>query len=196
MPKRTLALIIFLIAATVGLVTLSVYTKPVEKVTTPITTSTIPLYVQTTITLSDAITSASTFSGQFQTEATISTGTNKVTAVQLELSYDPKALSNVVITPGTFIKNPTVLLKKVDPKLGRISLAMGISLEGSGASGSGQIATITFTPNEGYKTTEIKFLPTTQVTAEETSKSVLKAATGATFIFEQPTTTTTAPLGE
>jgi hypothetical protein len=192
MPKRTLALIIFLIVVTVGLVMLSVYSKPaVETPPARITTTTTPLYVQTTIALSNELTPIVAKPGTFQTDATITTGENKVTVVQLELSYDPKAISNVTITPGTFFKNPTVLLNKVDPTLGRISLAMGVSMGESGASGSGQIATITFTPNAGFKTTEIKFLPTTQVADENfPSKSVLKTATGATYTFEQPTITT------
>ncbi|PIP74921.1 MAG: hypothetical protein COW87_01310 [Candidatus Levybacteria bacterium CG22_combo_CG10-13_8_21_14_all_35_11] len=191
MPKRTLALIIFLIVATVGLVALSVYNKPPEPapiVKKPV----IPEYVQTIISLSNNITPVATKPGQFQTEAIISTGSNKVTAVQLELTYDPKALSNVTITPGTFIKEPTVLLKKVDPVLGRITLAMGVNMGESGVNGDGQIAIITFTPNVGYTTTQIGFMPTTGVSAEGVLKSVLKRATGAVITLEQPAATTSA----
>jgi len=192
MPKRTLALIIFLIAATVGLVVLSVYNKP-SVPPPPVKKAVIPAYVQTTISLSNTITPVAASPGQFQTEAIISTGSNKVTAAQLELTYDPKALSNVTITPGTFIKEPTVLLKKVDPTLGRITLAMGVGMGDSGVSGSGQIATITFTPTPGYKTTQINFLPTTGVSAEGVLKSVLKTTTDAVITFEQPATTSASP---
>jgi hypothetical protein len=197
MPKRTLALIIFLIVATVGLVALSVYNKPqAPEPTTIVKKPLIPAYAQTTFVLSDTITPDLTRPGQFKTEILIDTGTNKITATQLELSYDPKDISNVTITPGTFIKNPTVLLKKVDPTLGRISLAIGINMGESGISGVGQIATISFMPNAGIRTTKISFLPTTQAAAEGIAKDVIKSKSGATITIDQPTSAATnaAPL--
>jgi len=77
MPKRTLALIIFLVAATVGLVLLSVYNKPSGPSEETVKTPAAPTYAQTTITLSTPI--ESTASGMYETNVVVNTGSNKVT---------------------------------------------------------------------------------------------------------------------
>ncbi len=116
-------------------------------------------------------------------DVSINTQTNKVTAVQLELSYDPKQLTNVNIVQGTFFDNPIVLLKKIDEKKGIISFALGISPSQTAKMGTGSVATITFTSNlvKGTKT-EIKMLPETLVTAEGVAPSVLKSSSGTTIM--------------
>ena len=116
-------------------------------------------------------------------DASIDTKTNKVTAVQLEISYDPKQLTNVDIAPGTFFDNPLVLLKNIDEKKGLITFALAISPAQSAKQGTGNVATITFTSNLAKGTqTEIKVLPETLVTAEGVSSSVLKSSSGTTII--------------
>lgn len=119
-------------------------------------------------------------------DVSISTKTNKVTAVQLEISYDPKMLANVNIAPGTFFENPIVLLKKVDEKKGRIYFALGISPTQTAKQGTGNVATITFISNltKGEQT-QINVLPETLVTAEGIASSVLKSSQGTTVMFSQ-----------
>jgi len=116
-------------------------------------------------------------------DVSIDTQTNKVTAVQLEISYDPKMLTNVAIAPGTFFDNPIVLLKKIDQQKGIITFALAISPSQTAKMGTGSVATITFTSNlvTGTKT-EIKILPETLVTAEGVSSSVLKSSSGTTIM--------------
>ena len=105
-------------------------------------------------------------------------GTNKVTGVQLELSYDPALITNVTVAPGTFIAEPVELLNKVDPVNGRITYVIGVPIGGSGVQGRGTVATISYT-EIGAKGTlsEIKFLPKTLVAIEGFSASALKSST-------------------
>ena len=111
---------------------------------------------------------------QYSLPINISTGTNKVTAVQLELQYDANLLSNVSISAGNFFENPIVLLNKIEQKTGRISYALGISPENSGKQGEGIAAILTFESKSKVPVqTTIQFLPKSLVTAEGISDSVL-----------------------
>lgn len=179
MPKRTLLLIVVLILVTVGLVWLSVYTVPQQKPATVTKQPEIVPFAKTTITLSSSP-SATTVPNQYLLDAQIATADNKITAVQLELSYDPKALTKVDILPGDFIENPVVLLKDVDQKNGRISYTLGVKMGQPAVIGTGSIAKIQFSPLAGSNltTTSINFLPKSKVSAESQSKSVLKSALG------------------
>ncbi len=199
-PKQTLAFVTFLIAVTLVLLGLAVYTQKVG-VPTPVTEKpTSPTYAHTSLKLTPPKNTPS-LPSTYSTDVTITTNGDKVTAAQLELSYDPKVLTNVDIKPGTFIKNPVVLLKKVDQANGRISLAIGIPLGQNGLAGKGIVATITF--NEvptATGSTILDFLPKTAVTAEGVAQSVLKSSTGSLFFVNQvesPTPAATlAPVGE
>lgn len=120
----------------------------------------------------------------------IETGKNKVNAVQLELQYDPKVLTNVAVSPGAFFKNPVVLLSQIDVKTGRITYAFGIGLKDQGVMGKGVVVTLSFevksaTPQQ----TSILFLPKTLVTAEDTTKSVLKQTNPIQFVVGEKTST-------
>ena len=180
MPKRTLLLIVVLILVTVGLVWLSVYTVPQPKAPTPTKKPAVVPFAKTTITLSSSPSAVTNELNLYSLDTQISTGDNKITAVQLEISYDPKALTNVDILPGDFLNDPIVLLKNVDEKNGRISYAIAIKMGQAAVSGNGSIAKIEFSPLEGSNltTTSINFLPKTKVSAEGQSKSVLKSALG------------------
>ena len=197
MPKRTLALIVVLILITVGLVWLSVYTQPQPK-TQVVQKQTLKLPpAVTTIALSSTPDFAAT-SSSYSLDVKISSGENKVTAVQLEMSYDPKAINVTDILPGTFLNNPIVLLKKIDEQNGRVSYAVAIKPGDEIISGNGTIAKLVFKPVLGSKlaTTEINFLPTTEVAAAGNAKSSLKSALGTTInlstLGQQPTPTTTS----
>ncbi len=193
-PKQTLAFVTFLIAVTLVLLGLAVYTQK-PSVPTPTTQQpTSPSYAHTTLRLTPPVNTPA-LPNTYSTDVTVSSNGDKVTAAQLELSYDPKVLTNVDIKPGTFIQNPVVLLKKVDQTNGRISLAIGIPLGGTPPTGAGTVATITF--NEvptATGSTILDFLPKTAVTAQGIAQSVLKTSTGSLFFVNQtesPTPVTT-----
>lgn len=117
---------------------------------------------------------------QGRAEVTIDASDNDVTAVQLELGYDPNILSNVKVVPGALIQNPAVLIDKNDPATGRYTYAFGITPNGTPVKGTGVVATVTFTVKAGQagKETQLGLLPTTLVTARGVANSVLKSGTG------------------
>lgn len=119
--------------------------------------------------------------GQGQAEVVINTGSNEVTAVQLEMSYDPSLITNIDIVPGTFLPSPVVLLREVDEQEGRITYAVAITPAQNPVKGQGTVATISFTqiPGSSGQTT-LELMPKSLVTANGTTRSVLKTATGAT----------------
>ena len=196
MPKRTLILILVLILVTVGLVWLSVYTIPQQKVPAPKpTVTTTPVYANTTITLSSTPELVSTTSS-YTLNADVSTNGNKLMGVQLELTYDPKAITNVDILPGTFFSNPVVLLKKVDQTVGRITYAIALKPNQEPVSGNGTVAVIQFQPvkGSGLTTTSISFLPKSMANDFTQKSSVLKSALGTTIDLSSlnPTGSTSA----
>lgn len=170
--NRTLILIIILLAAVVGLIALSLNLQTAPAPTTvPVSVAQTILY----LTMPVASTSGET------TNILINTGGNKVNAVQIELSYDPSAIGNVDIAAGSFLKNPSEFLKRIDTDNGRISYAIGVPLGQKGVQGSGVVATLSFTKLKTSGTTSIDFLPKSLVTAEGIAQSVLRLATGIKF---------------
>lgn len=145
-------------------------------------------------------TSSSSTNVNYSIPINIETGKNKVTAVQLELQFDPKVLTNIAVVPGSFFTKPEVLLEQIDEKTGRITYAFGIGLTGQGVAGQGTVATLNFgtkaalnaakvgTPQQ----TTILFLPKTLVTAEDTDQSVLKQTNNIQFIIGEKTSTPSA----
>lgn len=117
---------------------------------------------------------------QGKVDVTIDTDQNDVTAVQLELGYDPNVITNVKVTSGTLIANPAVLIDKNDPTQGRYTYAFGITPNGTPVKGTGVVATVTFTAraNAVGKDTQLGLLPTTLVTARGVANSVMKSANG------------------
>lgn len=186
MPKQTLIFVTFLIVITLLLLGLSVYKqKPFAPAPKPNQQVTFPSYAHTTLTLTPPISTAYS-PNSYSANITIDTGGDKITAAQLELTYDPKVLTNIKINPGTFIQNPVVLLKKVDPGNGRISLAIGIHLGQTPPTGAGTLAVITFDEiPTATGSTIINFLPKTEVTAVGVAQSVLKTSTGNLFFVNQ-----------
>ncbi len=171
--SRTLILILVLILSAVGLLALSLNNKP-----EPATIVAPVSIAQSTLSLTTPKASAS---GTLTSDVVINTNANKVTAVQLELSYNPKDINIVDVTPDLFFKNPTELLKKIDSDNGRISYAMGVGLGQKGISGQGIVATITFTKLSTTGTTSIDFLAKSLVSAEGLAQSVLKTTLGTNF---------------
>jgi len=112
---------------------------------------------------------------------TMDTSDNNVTAVQLELGYDPNIISIVKVAPGPmFTQTPVVLIDKNNPTSGRYTYAFGITPSSQPVKGNGVVATVTFTTKAGAvgKDTQIGLLPTSLVTARGVAQSVLKSASG------------------
>jgi hypothetical protein len=126
-----------------------------------------------------------------QAEVFINSGRNSVTAVQLEIAYDPNILTNFTIQPGNFLPSPMVLLNKIDQKNGRITLALGLAPAAEPVKGTGLVATISFERNletniatvTPVSSTNITILDKSLATMLGVSGSVLKNMHGATVIF-------------
>jgi hypothetical protein len=178
-PIKTFLLIVVLALITGGLVALALVPKTPTKQETAKVAKVTPNPIQTTLTISSTPIPQATASS-YTTDIVINTGQNRVTSVQLELSYDPKVLTKVNINEGSFFTNPNIILKNIDPKNGRITFAISPADE-MGALGQGILAKITFTAPKNIAPTRIDFLPKTKVSAEDTSESVLKSSVGALF---------------
>ncbi|HWY79418.1 MAG TPA: cohesin domain-containing protein, partial [Candidatus Sulfotelmatobacter sp.] len=110
---------------------------------------------------------------QGSVDVTIDTSDNNVTAVQLELGYDPNIVSNVKVTPGPLFTNPVVLINKNNPQTGRYTYAFGITPNAQAVKGTGVVATVTFTALPGTlgKSMQIGLLSTSLVTARGIAQS-------------------------
>lgn len=189
MSRRTLALIAVLVVITAFLLVLAL--KP-ETPGVPYSTVARPtpppsVAIQTTLALVPSTLTVPTSSPSASVDVMIDTEENNVTAVQLELSYNPKVLSEVEVatSSGTFFENPVTLLKNIDPVKGTISYAVGIAPTGSPKKGKGTIATISFKAiGSTSQTTSITFSPKTLVTAEGATYSVLKDSVGTRILLK------------
>lgn len=188
--KKTIFLLLFLFFIVVGLVLLyrnggkimNTNVSIAPPLVSPEPTPT-PV-IQTTLSFSPNPLIIASASGTLA--LSIDTGTNKINAVQIELSYDPNAITNVKIMQGTFFSDATQLLNSIDAKNGKASYVLVISPTGRAQSGKGTVATVAFTTKlpSGQKT-NINFTPKTLVTAEDAPTSVLKATDSAEIIFVQ-----------
>ena len=192
MSKRTIALIIGLFAITAILVLIAIYGSPAKK-PQPAPVATVSPK-QTVLSISaDQLATSSAMSSS-SANVNILTGKNKVTVLQLELSFDPKAIGNVDITAGDFFKNAGVLIKDINQEKGLISYVLGISPGQSGVMGQGIVAKISYESRAtSSATTTIKFLPKTLVTAEGIATSVLKQAVNGTLKIEPKAMLTPIP---
>lgn len=186
MSKRTLILITFLTLLTAFFVYVAVSqnsSKPPVTKEANVTPTKKPSLAFTTLALMPQKVLLTGKTGSVDVEVDTHGEKNKVTAVQLELQYDTKAVSAVSIKPGTFLDGAVPMINSIDPKTGRITYAMGISPTKSAKSGKGVVATITFQSllSEG-QTTEITVLPSSIVTAEGIAESVLLKSTGAVIM--------------
>ena len=122
--------------------------------------------------------------GQGSVNVNIETSDNAVTAVQLEIAYDPNVITNVQVNPGPLFPNPVVLINKNSVKTGRYTYAFGITPNNPTIEGMGTVATITFTAaaNATGQRAQLALLPTTLVTARGISSSVLKSSSGTVVV--------------
>jgi hypothetical protein len=190
MSKRTLFLIFALFIITFTLLMMALYQPQAPKATqTAIIKEPV---AQTVLTFGNPsiATSSSAFALNYSLPINITTFKNKVTAVQLELQYDPAILTNVAVIPGSFFSNPEVFLNQIDTKTGRISYAFGVGLEDQGVIGKGTAASLTFSvKTSAVEKTAIIFLPKTLAAAEGVNESVLKQTTNGIFtVGKEPST--------
>lgn len=189
LPKRTLYLILLLVIITAALLYLAFAgSSPQMKNNRPnqshVSYAPTPPVALSTLTLLPRLLNVTDQSAQVM-QIMIATDTNKVSGIQLEISYDPSIIGNFTITPGSFLPNATLLINKRDSLKGRVTYAFALPLGAKGVSGSGVVASIQFTPTGVAKQTTINLLNTSIVSAQGVSSSVLKTAAGATITFSQ-----------
>jgi hypothetical protein len=196
MSKKTLFLIFALFLITFVLLMVAFYQPQVSKTAQVTPTSTpVNLVAQTTLSFGVpvAATSSPTLTSGYSVPVEISTGENKVTAVQLELQYDPAVLTDVAVVPGPFFGASDILLNQIDTQTGRISYAFDVGLTAPGVSGKGIVANVTFSSKvRTPENTAILFLPKTLVTATGVSGSVLKQTSNGLFSIGQQSSTPSA----
>lgn len=184
MPRKTLALISGLILVTVILFIVAIRSNNPQQPSTSTTLPSTQVQVSPTIPANSILTlSPNPVAVQVGKKGTVAvnidTSSNEVTAVQLEIAYDPNFISNVKVTPGALFENPVLLINKINTLEGRYTYAFGIMPNRPTIRGVGTVATITFTAlNKPGKQSQLALLPTTLVTARGVSESVLKSASG------------------
>lgn len=118
----------------------------------------------------------------------IDTSDNPVTAVQLEISFDPKSISNLQVETGPLFQNSVVLIgnnsatNKTANQTGKFTFAFGRTPGQAPITGTGVVATISFSALPGAKSSQLTLLPNTLVTARGVASSVLKSSTGTQVI--------------
>lgn len=181
MPRKTLALISGLVLVTVVLFVVAFRAGKQQMKNAPVPTPvaanpTVAVPAHTSLSLMPESTTVAS-GQQGKVDVTMDTSDNAVTAVQLELQYDPMVLSNVQVVAGPLFQNPVVLINKNDTKTGRVTYAFGILPNHQTVQGTGSIATITYTVKASAgKQADITLLPSSLVTARGVAESVLKPA--------------------
>ncbi len=132
---------------------------------------------------------ATSLGTQISANLMIDTGGLSVSAVQVELTYDPASLSNMTVSQGDFLSE-----KLGNPKVaaGKIAFTYVIPLEVKGKSGSGKLATLNF--KQLKPSAQIAFSSNTMVAAIGSNENVLSSATGVTLTNSRESTQPTAPI--
>lgn len=194
MPRKTLALLVGLVLVTIILFIIALQTgkkQPQQMQQKKIQATPTPDVAHTVLAMSPEVVEVG--SGRAgSVDVVIDTSDNDVTAVQLELLYDPTMLSNVKIVSGPAFQNPLVLINQNDPITGRYTYAYGVQPNQKTVEGQGVVAKITFIARGvAGKQSQIIMQPTSLVTAKGVAGTVLKSGTGATIVIAAPTTKTT-----
>lgn len=105
----------------------------------------------------------------------LSSKENKISSVQLEVSYDPKALKFVSIEGVSLLAGKHVFLRKIDEVNGRISFGAENTPGKRQApiQGTEELAELVFKPLKTTGTTEVKMLPESVIKAEGITGSSL-----------------------
>jgi Cohesin domain len=193
MPKKTLALITGLVIVTIVLFIIALHAgqehQPAMQQQTAMVQPT-PMVPAHTVLMVNPDTLAIVPGTTGKVDVVMNTFENNVTAVQLELGYDPHIISNVKVTTGSMFTNPVVLIDKNNPVTGRYTYAFGITPNSNVVRGEGVVAIITFTALYGAngKEMQLGILPSSLVTARGVAQSVLKSESGTVIHVGQTTT--------
>jgi hypothetical protein len=186
MPKKTTILIVILAIITGVLIYLAVRADRIQLPDENREAQTPPSPVQVTpfatLSFPTLILDASKSQTTQKVDILIDTKGKPVSGTQIELSYDPKVLTNVSLTPPAqnpfFGTNPVLLINSVDKTQGRISYAIGISTSDDEKTGQGSVVTLSFTVNKfaGVPVTQISFLQKSAITTLASQNSVLASS--------------------
>ncbi|CAN5199546.1 hypothetical protein BH09PAT1_BH09PAT1_5720 [soil metagenome] len=206
MSKKTLGLILILLALTVILIFVAISTKqqtPTQPTSNSQTLTPTPTLApgHTSLSLSpDPVTITGAGSNSATVNVLIDTGGDQVRSVQLEIAYDPKAITNVSLKPGTFFTSPNVLpIGGVNASTGRITYAVVPGSFSETKTGTGIVATITFTSllNTTVPSTSISLLDKSLVSGQARGQNVLIKTLGTKVVLNNVTqpagTTQTQP---
>ncbi len=189
LPRRTTFFIAALALITVFLLYLAITQYPGSVKKTPTAPKPTPTPVAQTV-LSLELQPATSSSKMRTVDVHIDSGGNEVTAVQLELSFDPAAFSSVTATPASFFANPDVLFKDLNMKTGNFTYALGITPTQLPVKGAGTVIELQLLPAASASgSTVVKILPKSLVTAKGVVQSVLKLENQITIPLTMPTVT-------
>lgn len=180
MPRKTLALISGLIVVVIILFAVALNsnenkTATVKKTVTQPTPTT-PAHTTLNLSPNPVVVAPGK---QGSVEVNIDTSDNQVTAIQLEIAYDPNIITNIKVSPGPLFANAVMLMNHNKKTAGRYVYALGIMPNSPTINGNGQAATITFTAiGKAGQTSQLALLPTSLATARGISNSVLKQTSG------------------
>lgn len=196
MSKSTIALIIFLSIITAILLVIAFTTQSTPKpAAAPTATPTItPFPAHTQLWFIPSSPSSPSGApiispaplqkgGTYAADVHVNTDVNTISGVQMEVAYDPKVITNVKVTPGTFFTNPNVIINRINTTDGRISYAIALQPGGTPQQGQGVVAIVHYTvlPTATATTTTLSFLPKSFVSVEGTSDTALQTSSDITF---------------
>jgi hypothetical protein len=121
----------------------------------------------------------------------VDSGGQEIAGVQIELQYDPKALTAVRVTPDATVTSffgtgATVLFNETKVDTGRISYAIAVSPGQNSKKGVGRLAMFSFQKAFGAPaTTIVTFLDKTLVTVLGANQSALKSTAPLSIVLSQ-----------
>jgi hypothetical protein len=190
MPKKTFILIGLLTLATIILLIIALYPSVSGSLKalnnnqnkTPKVVVNIP-QTELTIAMPTLLPATDTAGNIYGADVLLSTQRSKIDVIDLELTFDPKSIENVNITPSDFFTEPVILTKKIDTVKGKISFVFGIGPGQKPVSKQGVVAVITFTPIAAKGWTIIDFAENNKVISEEKVQSILTSTKGLQFPY-------------
>lgn len=196
MPRKTLALIAGLVLVTIILFIIALRTGQSQNQNPPVKTAVMPTIDRAHSVLSMTPNPIDVLSGKVTTvEVNIDPSDNPVTAVQLEMLYDPTMLTNVKVTPGPLFQGGNILIDKNDAQTGKYTYAVGIQPSQNTINAKGVVATVSFVARGLIgKQSQIQLLPTSLVTARGIETSVMRFASGTTVMIGTGATPTVTAL--
>ncbi len=187
MPKKTTILIIILAIITGVLIFVAIRSDQTQNlgksVSNTVTATPVVIRPFASLSFSTPLLDVSKSTPAQKVDIILDTNGQSVAGAQVELTYDPTALTNVTLTPlvpgQLFGQNPIVLINTIDKTQGRISYALSIALGDTEKVGKASIGQLSFTANKfsGVTSTKVTFLPKSAVTTQKTKFSVLDTTT-------------------